>query len=156
VFGLRPSTGTVSRLSAIKSRKFSFVPIDGYFGVNRTLPGFSGLGDVSLRVRPAKVQSITLPPVPYLQEFPLYTTISTATAAAGKVSLKSPVSCALLCPLCSAVSCVVALTCIADIMLVEVPKKPWETVVHDITAQLSLPSDAKMRLLRYHNPRKPM
>lgn len=86
------------------------MPIDGYFGVNRSLPGFSGLGNVSLRVRPAKLQSITLPPVPYLQEFPVYTTFSTATAAPGIVPLSSQLSCALLYPLCTAISNVVALT----------------------------------------------
>lgn len=57
--------------------------MDGDFGVNRTYPGFAGLGDISLRVRPAAHQSISLPPVPYLREYPIYTSLSTATASIG-------------------------------------------------------------------------
>lgn len=79
----RPSLGTISKLSPKTSTNFSFVPMDGSFGVNRTYPGFAGLGDISLRVRPAAHQSITLPPVPYLQEYPIYTSFSTATANIG-------------------------------------------------------------------------
>ena len=86
---LRPSTGTISRLAPLSSRNFSFVPIDGNFGVNRTLPGFSALGDVSLRVRPATLQAITLPPVAYLQEYPIYTSLSTDTVDPGISCCKS-------------------------------------------------------------------
>ncbi|CAL8460615.1 g144 [Coccomyxa elongata] len=113
----RPSLGTISKLSPKTSPNFSFVPTDGDFGVNRTYPGFAGLGDISLRVRPAAHQSISLPPVPYLQEYPIYTSLSTATANIDSVAL-------------------------------EMPKGPWEIAAHDITAQLGLPSDAKMQLVR--------
>lgn len=88
----RPVLGTISKIPPKSSPNFSFVPMDGDFGVNRTYPGFAGLGDISLRVRPSAHQSITLPPVPYLQEFPIYTSLSTANADIGTHVLKLLVS----------------------------------------------------------------
>ncbi len=80
---LRRSTGTIARLSPSNASEFSYVPLDCEFGANRTLPGFSALGDVALRLRPARMQRITLPPLPYMESFPIYTSFSSATGNPG-------------------------------------------------------------------------
>jgi hypothetical protein len=38
--------------------------------------------------------------------------------------------------------------------MVEIPKHPWEIAAHDITGQMGLPMDSKIRLLRQaaHSP----
>ena len=62
---------------------FSYVPRDGDFGVNRSCPGYFALGDLSLRVRPASFPRQTLPPLPDLDNFPVWTTLSSRTGDPG-------------------------------------------------------------------------
>jgi hypothetical protein len=83
----RASTGTIAALSPSALSNFSYVPLDGDFGINRTLSWFSALGDVYMRLRPASTQALTLPPLPYLEAFPIYTSLSTANANPGLIRL---------------------------------------------------------------------
>lgn len=86
----REATGTIARLNLLgPSCNFSYVPLDGDFGANRTLPGFSALGDVAMRLRPAHLQTITLSPLPYLEAFPLYTTLSSINGDPGQQLIKA-------------------------------------------------------------------
>ena len=48
---LRKSTGTIAALAAGSDPSFSYVPLDGSFGANRSLPGYYALGDLALRIR---------------------------------------------------------------------------------------------------------
>ena len=86
----------VSRLS-VTGHNFTYVPVDGDFGANRTLPGFYALGDISLLVRPAGVEKTVLPALPVLAPFPSWTTLSTRTGSLGIVTMMqaSPGSCTL-------------------------------------------------------------
>ena len=86
---LRPTTKTVARLSPLVQPNFSFVPLDGQFGANRTLPGVYALGDISMRLRPTAHQAITLPPFAYVREFPAFTELTTANGNPGAWGLTS-------------------------------------------------------------------
>ena len=70
------------RLS-LAGEDFSYVPNDGDFGANRSLPGFFALGDVSIRIRPADVQRQTLPPLSDLDTYPKWTSLSSGTGDPG-------------------------------------------------------------------------
>ena len=48
---LRSSTGTISGLWTDIDTSFCYVPRDGAFGANRSLPGYLALGDIAMRVR---------------------------------------------------------------------------------------------------------
>lgn len=48
---LRNSTGTIAALAAGSDPSFSYVPFDGSFGANRSLPGYYALGDLAMRIR---------------------------------------------------------------------------------------------------------
>ena len=47
----RGSTGTISGLWTDTDTSFSYVPRDGTFGANRSLPGYLALGDIAMRLR---------------------------------------------------------------------------------------------------------
>lgn len=51
----RKSTGTIASLSVDADFSFSYVPRDGAFGADRSLPGYLALGDISMRIRSAAV-----------------------------------------------------------------------------------------------------
>lgn len=76
----------LDRLS-VTEQNFNYVPTDGDFGANRTLRGFLALGDITLQIRPARVQETTLPALPVLAPFPSWTTLSTRTGDPGTVTL---------------------------------------------------------------------
>ncbi len=63
---------------------FSFVPLDGDFGINRTFPNFAGLGDITLKIRPAGVEYYVLPGIPYMLPYPMWTDLSTANGRPGE------------------------------------------------------------------------
>lgn len=68
---------------------FSFVPADGEFGANRTLPGYFALGDLTIHARPAAPQHQTLPPISLLEQFPRWTMLSSRTGNPGNTASPS-------------------------------------------------------------------
>lgn len=80
-----------ARLSPAKATDgFSFVPLDGDFNVNRTLPAFTGLGDLNLYLRPAGVEHFVLPMMPYVRYYPSWTRITTINAPMGVAPCPKP------------------------------------------------------------------
>ncbi|KAK9810984.1 hypothetical protein WJX73_003381 [Symbiochloris irregularis] len=101
----RPLTHTIVSLQA-EGGSFNYVPKDGDFGINRSLPGAGALGDLYLRVRSAQTQQITLPPLPYLEPYPTWTTLSTSITGDPSAGVR------------------------------ELPVQPWELLADDLTPLL--------------------
>ena len=125
----RPATGTIHSLQCKQQEgAFNFVPQDDQIWGNRTLPGLLALGDLSVRLRPARVQTKTVPAVPGLEPYPFFTQMSSGFGDPGAHWVLR-----LSCVQDEAWGCIVRR---AGAGIRHLPLQPGELAAHDITGQL--------------------